>query len=50
MTFEEINDLDLDKSIKSLVMKIYYKEYSKNIEDSSEFRYKVLKEIRKIIK
>lgn len=50
MTFEEIQTLDLDKSLKDIIKSIYYKEYVKQIEDSKEIRFKFINKIKELIK
>ncbi len=49
MTFEQINNLNLDDSLKNMIKSIYYKEYTEKIEDNKEIRLDFIKEIKKLI-
>jgi len=50
MTFEEINNLKLDDSLKNMIKSIYYKEYTKKIDDNDKIRLTFIKNIKKLIK
>jgi len=50
MTFEEINNLKLDDSLKNMIKSIYYKEYTKKIDDNDDIRRTFIKNIKKLIK
>lgn len=50
MTYEEINNLNLDWWLKDLIQNMYFKEYSKNINDSKEVREWYIIKVRKLIK
>ena len=50
MTFDEIQKLELDNSLKNVIKSIYYKEYVKKIEDSREIRMSFINKIKELIK
>jgi len=49
MTFKQINNLNLDDSLKNMIKSIYYKEYTEKIEDNKKIRLDFIKEIKKLI-
>ena len=49
LTFDEINKLNLDNNLKLLIKNLYFKEYSREVEDSEEVRKKLILEVREII-
>ena len=49
MTFEEIWNLDLDSWLKSLIKSIYYKEYTKQVEDNRAIRFELISKVKKIV-
>lgn len=49
LTFDEINKLNLDQNLKKLIKNIYFKEYSRDIEDDEEIRKNLILEVREII-
>lgn len=50
MTFEEINKLKIDKSLKSLIKEVYFKEYVEHIEnDSEDYRIDLIQKVKEII-
>jgi len=50
MTFDEINNIKIWDELKNLIKQLYYKEYSKFINDNLEIRKKYINEIKKLIK
>jgi len=50
MTFDEIQKLELDNSLKNIIKSIYYKEYVKKIDDSREIRMNFIYKIKELIK
>jgi len=49
MTFEEINNLKIDKDLNELIKNMYYKEYAKNINDNETLRKSFIKKVRILI-
>lgn len=49
MTFKEIKDLLLEKHTEDLVASIYFSEFKKEIDDSSQFREKILDEVKALL-
>lgn len=46
LTFDEINKLGLDQNLKDLIKNIYFKEYSRLIDDNDEIRRKLISEVK----
>lgn len=49
MTFKEIKDLYLERHIEDMIWSIYFSEFKKEIEDSLEFREKILDEVKDLL-
>lgn len=51
MTFEEINNLNIDNLIKNLIKEIYFKEYMEYVtHDNHEYRKELIEKVLLIIK
>lgn len=51
MTFEEINNLNIDNLIKNLIQEIYFKEYMEYVtEDTQVYRKELIEKVLLIIK
>jgi hypothetical protein len=50
LTLNEIKKIKLNQKLINLIENIYFKEYAKQIEDSIEYRKKIILEIKKLIK
>ena len=50
LTLSEIKNIKLNQKLINLIENIYFKEYAKQIDDSTEYRKNLILEIKKLIK
>ncbi len=50
MTFKEIEKFSLDNDLKNLIKQIYFREYSKDLDDNVEIRKSLINKVKKYLK